>query len=113
MTYRLLFAAPLAVAVTLTGCGPSGRVKEETIEVKENSALDQSKKYLEAYSKGQPISSEASTYDSLVAEVRKTDAARADVLQKGFDDIRKASKAAVPAKAKEVLAKLAPRMTAD
>jgi len=113
MTYRLLFAAPLAAAVALAGCGPSGRVKEETIEVKENSALDQSKKYLEAYSKGQPISSEASTYDSLVAEVRKTDAARADVLQKGFDDLKKAPKGSVPAKAKEILAKLAPRMTAD
>jgi hypothetical protein len=113
MTYRLLFAAPAVAALAIAGCGPSGRVKEETIEVKENSALDQSKKYLEAYSKGQPLGSEASTYDSLVEEVRKTDAARADVLQKGFADIRKAPKGGVPAKAKEVLAQLAPRMTGD
>jgi hypothetical protein len=112
MKYRLLTAA-LVGAGLVAGCGPSGRVKEETIEVKENSALDQSKKLLENYAKGQPLGSEASTYDSLVEGVRKTDAARADVLQKGFADLQKAAKGATAAKAREILAKLAPKMTAE
>jgi hypothetical protein len=110
MTYRLLCAAAVTAAV-LAGCGPSGRIKEETIEVKEDSPLNEAKKLLENYSKGQALGSEVTSYQYLVTEVRKTDAPRADVLERGFADLQKTSKAGVPAKAKEILAKLAPRMT--
>jgi len=113
MTKRFLTAVIAVAAATLAGCGPSGRIKEETIEVKENTPLNEAKKLLENYSKGQPLGSEVTSYAYLVTEVRKTDAPRADVLEKGFADLQKAPKAGVPAKAKDILAKLAPKMTAE
>jgi hypothetical protein len=113
MTKRFLTALLLAAAATLVGCGPPGRTKEETIEVKEDSPLNEAKKLLESYAKGQPLGSETTSYQYLVTGVRKTDAPRADVLEKGFADLQKTSKAGVPAKAKDVLAKLAPKMTAE
>jgi hypothetical protein len=113
MTYRFVTAATLVAAVALPGCRPSGGVQEETIEVKEDTPLNEAKKLLETYAKGQPLGSETTSYQYLVTEVRKTDAPRADVLEQGFADLQKTSKAGVPAKAKDILAKLAPKMTAD
>jgi hypothetical protein len=112
MTYRFWFAAAVSAA-TLAGCGPPGRIKEETIEVKEDTPLNEAKKLLGNYAKGQPLGSEVTSYQYLVTEVRKTDAPRADVLEKGFADLQKTSKAGVPAKAKDILARLAATMTAE
>lgn len=100
---RLLLA--LMIGFTwICGCGPSG-VKEQEIQVKQQTALDRAKALLENYSKGQPLGSETMQFESLVQEVRQTDSAKADILEKGFNDLKK-TKGDVSAKAKELLKKL-------
>ena len=106
-SYRYAGAALLA-AVTLTGCGPTGRVDEQTIEVKQNGALEQAKQILGNYAKGQPLGSEATSFAHIVEEVRKVDPTRADILERGFADLQK-PKANTAAKAREVLKQLEPR----
>lgn len=106
---RIILALALPILVlALAGCGESGRVKEESIEVAQNTPLDQAKKLLENYAKGQAIGSESTSFAGLVEGVRKTDAERADILEKGFADLQK-PKANTVAKAKELLQKLAPQ----
>ncbi len=97
----------IALAVTAPGCGPS--VKQERIEIKAPSAsspLAEATSLLQRYADGQPLTSEATSFPALVERVRKEDPAKADILQAGFADLQKATAAARPAKAKEILAKL-------
>ncbi|MDY3552985.1 hypothetical protein R5W24_002075 [Gemmata sp. JC717] len=108
--WRTAAFALLVGALAAPGCGPPGRTKEETIEVKENSGLEQAKQVLNNYAKGQALGSEVTSFDNIVSRVRETDAARADVLQKGFADLQK-PKADTKAKAKEILKALEPKMT--
>ncbi|AMV29243.1 hypothetical protein VT84_32915 [Gemmata sp. SH-PL17] len=109
--YRYAVAALLVAACAPIGCGPSGRVQEQTIEVKENSALEQAKQYLNNYSKGQALGSEVTSFTYIVEEVRKTDPARAKILEQGFAELQK-PKAKTAAKAKEMLKQLEPKQTA-
>jgi len=103
-------AALLAGTAALVGCGKPGKVDEEPIEVQQNSPLAQAKQLLDRYAKGQKPGSETTSYEYLVNEVRKTDSARADVLEKGFADLQK-PKVNTKAKAAEILKQLAPKMT--
>ena len=99
-------AAGLVVAgllATLGGC--SVGVKEELIEVKPIDPMVQVKSTLSNYAKGMPLASEVTSYDYMVAEVRKTDAAKADLLKAGLDEL-KATKGSPAAKAKELMKKL-------
>lgn len=92
----------LAMAAMALGCSSS--VKEEQIPVKASGdPLSNAKSTLERYAKGQPLSSEVTSFPAMVKEVRKTDPAKADILEKGLADIEKASAAARPAKARELL----------
>jgi hypothetical protein len=94
--------------MALAGC--VGSVKEETIEVKAaNDPLHEPRLILERYAAGQPLGSEVMSYPNLVANVRKVDPPRADILEKGLADIQKAP-ASRSAKAKELLKQLAPSM---
>ena len=111
MTKVRLMLAALLPAVALTGCGPDGRPKVEDIQVKEDTAVNRAKKLLENYSKGQALGSEVSTYDQLVKEVRAEDPTRGDILEKGLAELQKTKGPATAAKAKELLNKLAPKMT--
>lgn len=94
--------APLLAASS--GCGGGG-VKEELIEVKPLDPMVQVRSTLQNYAKGQPVASEATSFDYMVAEVRKTDAAKADTLKAGLDEI-KALKGSPAAKAIELMKKL-------
>jgi|SRR5262245_3691300 len=107
---RFCYAAVLVFTATLVGCGPTGRVQEQTIEVKPNSGLEQAKQLLTNYAKGQPLGSEVTSFTKIVEEVRTTDPARANILEKGFAELQK-PKVNTAAKAKEILAELAPRQT--
>jgi len=108
MNKRLVAAALAAVLAASAGCGPAGTVKEETIEVKQNSSLEQAKLLLTNYSKGQPLGSETTSFGNIVDEVRKADPTRADILAKGFADLQK-PKANTAAIAKDTLKQLEPR----
>jgi hypothetical protein len=100
-----LLAVPLAA---LIGCGPTGRVKEETIEVKQDTALEQARTLLNNYAKGQPLGSEVTSFPGLVEQVRKADPTRGEILDKGFTELQK-PKVNTAAKAKDILKQLAPR----
>ena len=105
-----LFAGLALAAVIAAGCARSA--KEKNIEVKaSNDPLFQARSVLERYAKGQPPSSEVTSFPKMVEDVRKVDPARADVLQKGLEEIKKASPSARAAKAKELLERLKPSMT--
>lgn len=100
--------ALLVGALAAPGCGPPGKVKEEVIEVKENTGLEQARQILNNYAKGQPLGSEVTSFDNIVARVRETDPFSADILQKGFADLQK-PKTDTKAKAKEILKALEPK----
>lgn len=108
MLIRMTFAAA-AFTLVLAGCGPSGRVVPEDIEVKEDTPIKQAEKLLQNYSKGQAIGSEATSFEYLTKEVTKTDPTRGEILAKGFADLQKTAKGGVAAKAKEILKQLAPK----
>ncbi|MFO1040474.1 MAG: hypothetical protein U0941_01735 [Planctomycetaceae bacterium] len=96
--------------VSVIGCGHGG-VKEETIQVKAaNDPLHTPKSILQRYAEGQAFGSEVSSFPAMVESVRKVDKERADILEKGLDELQKASEAERPAKAKELLSKLQPSM---
>src|SRR5262245_51752379 len=97
-----LFAS-FALVVFAVGCSPH---REEQIEVKAaNDPLANARSILRRYAAGQPLSSEVTSFPQIVEEVRKTDPAKADVLEKGFADLQK-SKSGHASRAKELLKKL-------
>lgn len=103
----LLFLG-FALVVNIVGCKP----REETIEVKaSNDPLHEPRSILQRYAEGQPLGSEVTTFPDLVANVKKVDAERGQILEKGFQDIQKASASERPEKAKSLLKKLAPSMS--
>ncbi len=96
--------------MAVTGCGHGG-VKEETIQVKAaNDPLHMPKSILQRYADGQAFGSEVSSFPAMIESVRKVDKERAEILEKGLDELQKASEGERPAKAKELLAKLQPSM---
>lgn len=104
MTRRTLLLVAFLAGAGLTGCGEPGR-KEERVAVPQVDSLKQVRALLQRYADGQPMTSEASSFPGMIAEVRKTDPAKADLLQKGFEDMQK-NPASLRAKAKELLGKL-------
>lgn len=104
---RHLGCLMLGLVVAVLGCGTS--VKQERIEIKApaaSSPLDEAISLLQRYAGGQPLTSEATSFPNLVERVRKEDSAKADILEAGLADLQKATPAARPAKAKEILGKL-------
>ncbi|VTS02018.1 hypothetical protein [Tuwongella immobilis] len=87
----------------VVGCG--GGVQEEMIEVKGVDPYAQVRSTLTNYIKGQPMSSEVTSFDYMVNEIKKVDPAKADILKAGLDDMVK-SKGGLAGKAKALLTKL-------
>lgn len=109
MTARTLTASVCLLSATMAGCGPDGRVKPEDIEVKTPaSALDQAISFLDRYAKGQPMGSEATQFEDIIAKIRATDATKADVLAKGFNEMKTASPAQLKAKAAALIKQVSP-----
>lgn len=99
----------LLLGVAVAGCRPS--MREEQIDVKEsNDPLNAPRTLLQRYADGQPMGSEATSFAKMVEDVRKVDAARADVLEKGLAEIEKAPPGKRPALAKALLQKIQPSM---
>jgi hypothetical protein len=95
----------LAVIAGVVGCSP---VKEEQITVKPQAdALAPARSLLESYANGQPMTSEVTQFPKMVEDVRAVDPAKADILQKGLEDLQKSAPNARPAKARDLLKKLA------
>jgi len=92
----IVFTAILA----LCGCG-----KDQQVEVKPQGGLERAKVILTDYTKGTALGSEAETFDEIVAEVRQTDPKKADILEKGFADLKRSPKNPGP-KARALLKQL-------
>ncbi|MEZ6140588.1 MAG: hypothetical protein R3B84_08455 [Zavarzinella sp.] len=76
-----VFCLPLVI-----GCGLGSR--EEQIEVKpQTDPLKPVKDMLERYVRGEPVGSEATSFDYMVNELRKADPAKADEADKAFKAI--------------------------
>lgn len=95
-------AALFSLFATVAGCG----VREETIKVAQPDALNQVKSTLQNYVNGQPLTSEVTSYDYMVNEVRKSSSEKADILKAGLEDLKTASGAALKSKAKALMTKL-------
>lgn len=93
----------LGLISIIGGCnkGP----KEEQIAIKVTDPLAPVKTAFQRYANGEPLGSEVTGFDNLVAELKKSDPTKADVAAKGFADIQKTpnNRSAI---AKEVLQKL-------
>jgi len=79
--------------------------KEKVYEQKGIAPIDQAKTVLQNYAEGKPMTSEVTTFPDIVEGVRKTDPAKADILEKGFADLQKNKDNLAP-RAKELLKKL-------
>lgn len=88
----------------LVGCG-NDKPKVETIEAPPANPLAEAKAILTNYANGMPVTSEAETFPEIVQRVRAVDPAKADILEKGFREI-KANRQNPGPKAKELLKKL-------
>ena len=107
MTRTWYFIAAMLITVGISpGCHKKGPGGEETIEVKPPNALARAKTILENYANGSPMSSEATSFPGIVEEVRKTDPAKAEFLEKGFKDLQNAKGVELSVQAKELLKKL-------
>ncbi len=102
MCWLVLAAVTLA---PLIGCGGGTSQKPRTIKVVEQTGLQQARQLLERYAAGNPVGSEAESYGDIVSAVREEDAAKADILEAGLNQIR-ANPAMAPRKARELLSKL-------
>lgn len=107
---RFLFVVAAVAPLFVIGCGAGPR-EEQTIAVKaSNDPLEMPRSVLNQYVAGQPMGSEAAGFDAMIEAVRKVDAQRADVLQKGFDEIKAATPEARAGLAKALLEKIKPSM---
>ncbi len=103
------FVALLVLAVgsvgMFSGCGDSGLPKVETFEVPAPDPLARAKAILTNYSNGMPVTSEAGSFDDIATQVKAKDAAKGEILEKGFSAIR-ANPGSAKSKANELLKQL-------
>jgi hypothetical protein len=75
----LLTGAILFGTLTLGGCS-----QKPAYDVKPQDSLEQARKILNDYAKGVAPGSEQMTFADIVEDVRKTDAGKAQTLERGF-----------------------------
>lgn len=107
MKHIHISACLFAALATFTGCG----VQEQTIKVAQPDAMNQVKSTLQNYVNGQPLTSEVTSYDYMVNEVRKASPEKAEILKAGLDDLKTASGAALKSKARALMGKLGLEVT--
>ena len=91
---RVVTIASVALAILvlpLSGCGPQTSQTEKTYQVEIPKGIEKAKQLLQSYADGQPLGSEVENYATIVEEVRATDSAKADILAKGFEELKAAS----------------------
>ncbi len=103
------FFTGVALAVVsigvLTGCGSSDLPKIETFQVPAPDPIARAKAILTNYSNGMPVTSEAESFDDIATQVKAKDAAKGEILAKGFSAIR-ANPSSAKSKANELLKQL-------
>ena len=109
MNHPVCMAAYAALSFLIAGCG----VREETIVVAKVDVMNQVRSTLQNYVKGQPVTSEVTSYEYMVNELRKDSAEKADILKAGLEEIKSSSGAALKSKAKALMQKLGLETGAD
>ena len=100
----LLAGILLSIAVS-AGCN-RGEVRQvEEVKAPVSDPVAEAKAILTNYANGMPVTSEAESFADIAARVKEKDAAKGEMLSKGFDQIKK-SPATAQSKAKELLPKL-------
>ena len=82
---RLAVGIVMMALLGACGCGSTA----PPVVVQPQSGLERAKGILNDYASGVPLGSEAATFEEIVAEVRKTDAQKATILEKGFADLKR------------------------
>lgn len=102
---KILLAIVMASTTVFVGCGPT---QGEKIEAKQSPVLDQIKSMLKTASEdGKPLGSGGMLSMEYLAQLEKTDAAKAKELQADFDALMSASNPAdVKSKSAALLKKL-------
>ena len=95
----------ICACASFVGCGGGQLPKVETFQAPAPDPVARAKTILTNYANGMPVTSEASSFDDIVAAVKAKDAAKGEVLEKGFAAI-KASPSTAKAKATELLKQL-------
>ncbi|HEY2413847.1 MAG TPA: hypothetical protein VGI40_16470 [Pirellulaceae bacterium] len=95
----------LVCGATLVGCGNSQTPKIETFQAPAPDPVARAKTILTNYANGMPVTSEVSSFDDIVAAVKTKDAAKGEILEKGFAAI-KANPSTAKSKANELLKQL-------
>lgn len=109
MKLPVRMAAYAALSFLIAGCG----VREETIVVAKVDVMNQVRSTLQNYVKGQPVTSEVTSYEYMVNELRKDSAEKADILKAGLEEIKSSSGEALKSKAKALMQKLGLETGAD
>jgi hypothetical protein len=110
MTYhyknrKFAVAFMVAVCVSVMGCSSGQTPKIETFQAPAPDPIARAKTILTNYANGMPVTSEASSFDDIVASVKTKDAAKGEILEKGFAAI-KANPSTAKSKATELLKQL-------
>jgi len=102
-----ILSSLLAGSAIMTGCG-GDPVGQRTIKSNQPVGLDLAKNLLQGYAEGKPLGSEIGGFQQIAEDAKKQDPAKAEILARGFKEIQGLMNkpAAVPAKAKEILAQL-------
>ena len=103
--FLLAIAVGLLVCIGVVGCAGGQTPKIETFQAPAPDPLARAKAILTNYSNGMPVTSEAESFGDIVAAVKTKDAAKGEILEKGFAAI-KASPSTAKSKATELLKQL-------
>lgn len=98
-------AVSLWVCVSFAGCGNSQTPKIETFQAPAPDPVARAKAILTNYANGMPLASEAESFGDIVTAVKAKDAAKGEILEKGFAAI-KANPSSAKSKANELLKQL-------
>src|SRR3954451_24833502 len=101
----VFFSGAVLMAGFALGCGMSGTPKIETVAAPAPDPMARVKTMLTNYANGAPVTSEASSFEQLAAQVKEKDPAKGEIVEKGLQDI-KAHPNTAKTKAAELLKKL-------
>jgi len=80
----LLLSGP---SVLFSGCNPA--TKNDVMYELKPDPLKDAQTLVERYAAGQPVGSEMTSYASLIEQLKKVDATKGDLLEKGLSEIEK------------------------
>ena len=102
--YKYLLLGSL-VLMPITGCD-SGPAEETLKTASADDPLLEPLSLLQRYADGQRMTSEVTSFPYFVKRLKETDPAKADILEKGLEELSKANDSARKRKAKELIEKL-------